>query len=67
MLAHRAEHIRQDARKIVGTTVHPTDHEARVATLKAERRSPAADGVVFCEKLPAIRLDELPLGEQPRE
>jgi methylmalonyl-CoA mutase len=64
--AHRAEHIRQDARKIVGTTVYPTDHDEKVATFKAERQAAAADGVVFCERLPALRLDELPLDGQPQ-
>ncbi|TKT81201.1 methylmalonyl-CoA mutase family protein [Aquamicrobium sp. LC103] len=58
--AHRAQHLAEDAQKIIGTTTYPLQEEPKVATLKAERRGVPQDGVVFCESLPAHRLDESP-------
>lgn len=56
----RTQRLRDDRLKIVGTTLHAqgTD-EGSAPTLSTERRNPPSDGVVFCEKLPPIRLDSL--------
>jgi methylmalonyl-CoA mutase len=46
-------------RAIVGTTVFPVKSERPVETIKADRHPAPTDGTVFCEALPAERLDEL--------
>lgn len=57
--AQRLERLRGDALRIVGDTLYlPADTPA-VPVMKAERRAPPADGVVFCEKMPTIRDDEM--------
>jgi methylmalonyl-CoA mutase len=56
----RAQKLREDKRKIVGTTLDVQgDSEEIVPTLSTERHELPSDGVVFCEKLPPIRLDAL--------
>ena len=60
--AQRLERLQKDALRIVGDTLHlPADTPA-VPVMKAERRAPPSDGVVFCEKLPTIRDDEMLAG-----
>lgn len=59
----RAERIGTQAQKIVGTTVHARKETEKVSTLRADRRDAATDGVVFCQPLRPVRLDELVLGE----
>jgi len=54
----RLEAIRAGKKPIVGTTLYPLKTERPVNILKAERRSGPTDGAVFCEPLPALRLDE---------
>lgn len=56
---HRLQKLRENAASIVGITVHTLAESEKVATLRAERRQPVSDGVVFCESLPPVRLDEL--------
>ena len=46
-------------RNIVGTTIHIGSGSDKPSVLKADRRELSSDGVVFCERLPAIRFDEL--------
>ena len=54
----RAQRLRDDRLKIVGTTLHAHAGDDDAApTLSTERRNPPADGVVFCENLPPVRLD----------
>lgn len=54
-------HMRDGSVKIVGTTdqLQTRPDLEKVSTLKAERREIARDGVVFCENLPPLRLDEM--------
>jgi methylmalonyl-CoA mutase len=59
----RARKYREGERAIVGTTLYPAAVERAVAVLQAEQRPAPEDGIVFCEKLPAMRLDEA-LGAQ---
>lgn len=62
---HRFEKLRNDAVKIVGVTAYPradADSEP-VATLNSSPREPVRDGVVFCERLLPIRLDDIPPAE----
>lgn len=54
--AQRLENLRKGSQKIVGLGDKGADAPA---TLQATRRSLPSDGVVFCERLPAVRLDEL--------
>ena len=54
----RAETYRAGKRAIVGTTLYPLKTERPVAILAAERRPVPQDGAVFCEALPALRIDE---------
>ena len=63
----RAQAYLDHDRKIVGTTIHVGSGADKVSMLKAERKSPAADGVVFCERLPSMRFDELigAAGDEP--
>lgn len=60
----RAEAMRAGARPIVGTTLHPLETERPTETLAAETRAVPGDGVVFCEPLLPIRLDQL-IDEKP--
>jgi methylmalonyl-CoA mutase len=55
----RAAEYREGNRAMVGTTVYPLAAERPVETLAAPRRPAPADGTVFCQPLPAARLDEL--------
>ncbi len=55
---------RDGERHLVGTTLYPADKERAVRTLAAERPSPAEDGVVHCERLAPVRIDEA-LGATP--
>ena len=51
----RIERMRQEPRRIGGGA----GEAAAVIVPAARRREPSADGVVFCERLPAIRFDEM--------
>ena len=55
----RLAHLRAEALRIVGDTLHVPDEAPTVAVLAAERRTPSSEGAAFCEKLPAIRHDEM--------
>jgi methylmalonyl-CoA mutase len=57
--ANRAEKYFAGERAIVGTTIFPSKAEKPVRVLEAEQRALPVDGIVFCERLPAIRLDDL--------
>ncbi|MGB3834721.1 MAG: methylmalonyl-CoA mutase subunit beta [Mesorhizobium sp.] len=54
----RLHAYRDGSLTIVGTTLHPARREEPVETLAAERRPDPSEGVVFCEALPALRIDE---------
>lgn len=54
----RAALYRSGERGIVGTTLYPQKTERPVSTLAAEPRPVPADGAVFCEAMPALRIDE---------
>jgi methylmalonyl-CoA mutase len=55
----RVVEYRSGKRVLVGTTVYPVKSERPVKVLEADRRPAPSDGVVFCEPLPATRIDEL--------
>ncbi|RIK87120.1 MAG: methylmalonyl-CoA mutase [Hyphomicrobiales bacterium] len=57
--AQRLERLRAETLRIVGDTLHVPDEAPAVAVLHTERRPVASEGAVFCERLPAIRLDEM--------
>lgn len=58
--AQRLERLQNDGLRIVGDTLHlPAHTPSAVPVLKSDRRAPPTDGVVFCEKLPTIRHDEM--------
>jgi methylmalonyl-CoA mutase len=57
--AKRAEQFLDGGRAIVGTTIFPAKTERPVSVLEAEQRPLPEDGIVFCERLPAMRLDDL--------
>ncbi len=57
--AHRLETLRSGTTQVIGTTLHEATDDVRPAVIQAERRAPTTDGVVFCESLPPLRLDEL--------
>ena len=59
----RTLRYREGKRDIVGTTAYRLEKEKQVETLPAEKRPIAADGAVFCERLDALRLDDL-IGER---
>src|SRR5690606_6788163 len=44
-------------RAIVGTTIFPASVERPVSTLDAVRRASPTEGTVFCEQMPASRID----------
>lgn len=54
----RAALYKAGERAIVGTTLYPQKTERPVSTLPAERRPVPTDGAVFCEAMPALRIDE---------
>lgn len=54
----RAESYRAGQRAIVGATLYPPASDRPVRTLAAEKPVVDDDGVAFCEKLPALRIDE---------
>ena len=56
--ANRAEKYLAGERGIVGTTIFAAKAERPVRVLEAEQRPLPEDGVVFCEKLPPMRLDD---------
>ncbi|MBO6538904.1 MAG: methylmalonyl-CoA mutase [Rhizobiaceae bacterium] len=51
--------LRKGKPPIIGTTVHPTGIDPDVPSLPARPEVAAAEGTIFCEQLPTIRLDEL--------
>jgi methylmalonyl-CoA mutase len=55
----RAVKFRDGERSILGTTIYPAPEERSVSTLDAEKRPIPEDGTVFCERLPAMRFDQL--------
>lgn len=55
---HRMQQLERGALKIVGTTIHRRSQE-EAPVLNSEQKEPPADGVVFCDSLPAMRLDTL--------
>lgn len=55
----RAGRYASGERAIVGATVFPAKTERPVSVLEAERKPQPEDGTVFCEKLPAVRFDDL--------
>jgi methylmalonyl-CoA mutase len=55
---------REGRRQIVGTTLYPVRSERSVATLAAERRPVRDEGALFCERLEAMRIDQL-IGPSP--
>jgi methylmalonyl-CoA mutase len=55
----RATKYREGERAILGTTIYPAQEERAVSTLNAKKRPLPEDGSVFCELLPAMRLDQL--------
>lgn len=54
----RAEAYGSGERTIVGTTLYPLKTERPVATLPAAMPSLPEEGTVFCERLPAQRIDQ---------
>jgi methylmalonyl-CoA mutase len=60
----RAQQYREGRQAIVGTTLYRLDSEKPVDLLAAEKRPVTTDGAVFCDRLDALRTDEL-LGNQP--
>lgn len=60
----RAQQYREGKRAVVGTTLYRLDEERPVEVLAAGKRRMPTDGAVFCERLDALRTDEL-IGEQP--
>ena len=58
----RAETLRSGERAIVGTTLYPAETERQVKVLPVDDRSEPEEGPIYCERLDAIRDDEL-LGE----
>lgn len=55
----RTAQYRNGERSLIGTTIYPVKSERPVTVLEADRRPGPSDGVVFCEPLPATRIDEL--------
>jgi methylmalonyl-CoA mutase len=56
--AARAKSFAEGHEAIVGTTVYPAPKERPVTVLDAERQPAPEEGVVFCDSLPATRIDE---------
>ncbi|MHA6685137.1 methylmalonyl-CoA mutase subunit beta [Mesorhizobium sp. A556] len=63
-LAGRRKSYAQGKIAIVGTTLYPSKTERPVETLKAGRRPEPTDGLVFCEPLHPIRLDQTTKAQQ---
>lgn len=55
----RSRQYRDGERAILGTTLYRLDKEKPVETLAAEKRPMPIDGAVFCERLDALRVDEM--------
>jgi methylmalonyl-CoA mutase len=60
----RTRQYREGKRAIVGTTLYRLDKEKSAELLAADKRPIPTDGAVFCDRLDALRTDEL-LGDQP--
>lgn len=60
----RMSQYRDGKRAIIGTTLYRLDKDKPVETLAAKKRPMPTDGAVFCERLDALRVDEL-IGELP--
>jgi methylmalonyl-CoA mutase len=58
----KAARLREGEQSIIGTTLHPAADRPTVASLPAQPQPMPADGTIFCEQLPVLRIDEL-LGE----
>ncbi|MBZ9894978.1 MULTISPECIES: methylmalonyl-CoA mutase subunit beta [unclassified Mesorhizobium] len=56
--AQRAAAFRSRERAIVGATLYPQKTERAVETLAAERRSAFTEGIVMCEPLFPVRIDQ---------
>ncbi|MGN6145138.1 MAG: methylmalonyl-CoA mutase subunit beta [Mesorhizobium sp.] len=54
----RARAVQAGEHAIVGTTLHPLRDERPVETLGADRRAGPSEGVVFCEAMVPMRLDQ---------
>jgi methylmalonyl-CoA mutase len=55
----RTKEYRDGRRALVGTTLYPAREEIPVQVLEAQRRPLPTDGAVFCQRLDAVRIDEL--------
>ncbi|WP_394893375.1 methylmalonyl-CoA mutase family protein [Mesorhizobium sp. AaZ16] len=55
----RTQEYRDGKRVLVGTTLYPAKQEVPVRTLEAKRRPLPTDGAAFCQRLDAMRIDEL--------
>jgi hypothetical protein len=55
----RTKDYRDGKRALVGTTLYPARQETPVQTLEAQRRPLPTDGAAFCQRLDAMRIDEL--------
>ena len=60
----RAQQYRDGKRAILGTTLYRVEEHKPVETLAAAKRPMPTDGAVFCDRLDAVRTDEL-LGDRP--
>jgi methylmalonyl-CoA mutase len=56
--AERAKSYKSGDRKIVGTTLYPAKTERPVQMLTAAQRPGPTDGVVFCDPLVPVRIDQ---------
>ena len=54
-----AERLREGSVPIVGTTLYPSKENGRKARPPSRPSAASEDGIIFCESLPAIRLEEL--------
>ena len=55
----QAMSLREGLVPIVGTTLHPSEHNGYKPRPQTPEASPAEDGTILCESLPAVRLEEL--------
>lgn len=55
----RMQEYRDGRRALIGTTLYPAKQEVPVRMLEAERRALPTDGAAFCQRLDAVRIDEL--------
>lgn len=60
---HRLDRLKNDAFGVVGGTADADGGLPAMGVLRTERRPPVADGAVFCEKLEAIRFDQMLAGD----